>query len=205
MFRITTLFLACLCFGTMAQSAEIVFATDPFAGTMALTDPGRQIVGGAGTLVNFNPATDTLVVNSGIFDVHLQTSFFASGLDTELPTSGVNFIVIRNTGTPFLAGTAANLIAARLDETSPFPGFFIYFNTNLQVARLVYSTDLNENTADLAVLARLSDFSGPEGLEKLGEITGADFGYTPEPSTFLLTAAGALALCVIRWRALNRA
>ena len=33
------------------------------------------------------------------------------------------------------------------------PGFFIYFNSGLDLPRLVYSTDLSDNTADLKVLA----------------------------------------------------
>ncbi len=93
--------------------------------------------------------------------------------------------------TPFGAGNAANLIAAQI--TQPGPGFFIYFNSGLNLPRLVFSTDLSENTSDLKILARLTDFSGQPGV--LPTFTQANFSVTsvPEPATLLLmTTGGAL-------------
>ena len=188
------LFLAC----TAAQAAVFRFDTDPFAGTTALTTPGRQIVGAPGTEIAFT-AADVIEFDSSVFDVN--TISFANGLAASLPTTGVNFIVLQDTGTPFAAGIAANLIAARV--TSPGAGFFIYFNTNLDVARLVYSTDLNDQDADLAILARLTSFSGSAGFAALPTLTAANFAVAqvPEPSTVLLIAIGAVLIGARRHRA----
>jgi hypothetical protein len=112
-----------------------------------------------------------------------------------LPTGGVNVVVLQsldndaNPATPFAAGNAANLIAAQI--TSPGPGFFIYFNQGLDLPRLVFSTDLDDNTADLKILFRMTNFAGQPGA--LPTFTASNFAFVPEPSTLLLiTAAGAL-------------
>jgi hypothetical protein len=55
------------------------------------------------------------------------------------------------------AGLAANLIANTVN--APGSGFFIYFNSGLDLPRLVFSTDLSAPTADLKVLARLNGLS----------------------------------------------
>lgn len=167
-----------------AHAATILFDTDPFALSSALTTPGRQAVGGPGTEIAFDAAVDVLAFDPSIFGVtQIQ---FANTLAGALPPSGVNFIVLQDTGTPFLAGTAADAIADRI--TASGPGFFIYFNTTLQVARLVYSTDLSSDEADLAILARLTTFSGGAGLANLSAITAGnvDIQAAPEPAAVLL-------------------
>ena len=50
---------------------------------------------------------------------------------------------------------SVNDLAAQISVSTP--GFFVYFNTGLNLPRLVYSADLSDNTADLAVLARLTN------------------------------------------------
>ena len=55
------------------------------------------------------------------------------------------------------------------------PGFFIYFNSNLGLNRLVYSTDLSSATADLKIVNRLTDRVGTEAITALGLFTAADF------------------------------
>jgi hypothetical protein len=183
----TYLAAALLTLSAAANATTIAFNTDPFAGTTARTDPGRQIVGGLGTAITFDIATDVFSFDRGVFGVG-QISF-ANDLATNLPAIGVNTVVLLN-GAPLAAGTAANLIAAQI--TDPGPGFFIYFNTGLDLPRLVYSTDLSDNTADLAILGRLINLNGPGGFAALPAFTAANFVATPEPSTFLLTSAGAL-------------
>ena len=145
--------------GSTAEAAILTFNTDPFAGTTALTMPGRQIVPPAGMepFITFDPANDVFVFNPTVFGISDPLAF-ASGPDESLPTSGAEVIVLQEFAPPNVnAGLAANLIAARV--TSPGPGVFVYFNTGLGVPRLVYSTNLDDETADLAVLARLTNLN----------------------------------------------
>lgn len=177
-----------------AGATTVSFVTDPFAGSDALTTPGRQIVGGEDFL-SFDVASDVFAFEPSVFGAGSEI-LFASGLVGDLPTSGVNVVVLLTTdddndpGTPFAAGTAANLIAAQI--TAPGPGFFVYFNSGLDLPRLVYSVDLSDPTADLKVLARMTNLAGQPGA--LATFTAANFAMIPEPSSLLLVALpGALA------------
>lgn len=197
-----------LTMGSVAQATTFRFDTDPFAGSTALTTPGRQVVGGE-TFINFSIGTDVFSFDPAVFGVG-NTVQFANDLAANLPTSGVNVIVLRtfdddnNGGTVFGAGNAANLIASRI--TTPGAGFFIYFNSALDLARLVYSTDLNDNTADLKILARMTNLTGQAGRDALASFTAANFEITttdvaavPEPATLSMMGVG-LALAYRRSR-----
>lgn len=184
---------ALLSFSAGLNAAVITFDSDPFAGSTALTTPGRQVVGGEPS-ITFSIPSDVFAFALNVFGVN-QT-LLANGLVGNLPASGVNTIVLRtfdndgNPATPFGAGNAADLIASQL--TAPGAGFFIYFNSGLDLARLVYSTDLNDNTADLKILARMTNLSGQGGKDAFPTFTQANFTMVPEPSSFvLMTAAGA--------------
>lgn len=188
-----------LTFSGTASATSFRFDTDPFAGSTALTTPGRQVVGGE-AFITFSIATDIFSLESTVFGVS-DSVLFANDVASNLPTSGVNIVVLQsfdndaNPATPFAAGNAANLIAAQI--TSPGPGFFIYFNQGLDLPRLVYSTDLNDNTADLKILFRLTNLTGDGGRLAIPTFTAANFDITtvPEPATLLLitTAGGFLA------------
>lgn len=176
--------------GSLAQAASIRFLTDPFAGSTALETPGRQIVGGE-PVGSFNIDADFFAFASEVFAVGDELSF-ANDVVANLPAGGVNVIVLRsfdddgNVATPFAAGTAANLIAAQI--TSPGAGFFIYFNQGLNLPRLVYSTNLDDSTADLKILFRMTNLVGDAGREALAGFTADNFTLLPEPRS------GALAL-----------
>ena len=105
-----------------------------------------------------------------------------------MPTSGVNLIVIQDTGTSFNAGQAANAIANAV--TADGAGFFVYHNVLLGMNRLVYSTNLNVNTADLAVLARIEAPFGTEALQALSGFSANNFALTSAVLVGCTTHAG---------------
>jgi hypothetical protein len=192
MHRTAYLVAVLLAFSATTSAATFTFDSDPFAGSDALSTPGRQIVGGE-PFINFDIASDVFEFNPAVFGAG-DLILFVNDLVENLPDSGVNVIVLQTAPIPFNAGLAANAIADQI--TSSGAGFFIYFNSNLDLPRLVYSTNLSDNTADLKILARMVNLSGQSGRDALSTFSESNFVLTPEPSTFLLmTAAGALWGC----------
>lgn len=167
---------------TAAGAAPIVFDTDPFAGSTALATPGRQIIGGE-LLTAFDPALDQFVFGPGFnlagYAPGTTSLTVANGALASLPASGANVLVLRTFDndaeptTAFGAGAAATLIAGQV--TSPGAGFFVYFNSALDLPRLVFSTDLDDPTADLKVLARLTNLTGSAGQAALAGFGANNF------------------------------
>jgi hypothetical protein len=189
--------VALLTMGATAQASTFTFNTDPFAGTNVKNVPGRQIIGGE-DFISFSPATDLFSLDSAAFGVQGPVQF-VNATAANIPTDGVNVVVLEsfdddnNLGTPFLAGNAADLIANRI--TTPGAGFFVYFNQNLDLPRLVFSTDLSDPNADLKVLARMLNLNGQQGRNALANFTAANFEITnntavPEPATLSLLGFG---------------
>jgi hypothetical protein len=191
-----------------ANAATFVFFTDPFAGSTALTTPGRQVVGGEPS-ISFNPAVDQFVFDLGAFGAYGvgPNILFANDVIGNIPATNVNTVVLRtfdddaNTATPFAAGNAANLIAGQL--TAPTPGFFIYFNQGLDLPRLVFSPNLDDNTADLKILARITNLTGVSGQAAMANFTSENFATVttvPEPASILLLTSGGALLAFLRHR-----
>ena len=185
-------FAAALSFSAPAIAAPFTFNTDPFANSTALTTPGRQVVGGEPS-ISFDVANDVFVFASNVFDIS-STISFANDIVEDLPSGGLNVIVLQTAPIPFNAGLAADAIANQV--TSPGAGFFIYFNSGLDLPRLVYSTDLSDNTADLKILARMTNLTGDRPA--LATFTAANFEIQaiPEPTTVLLVTSGLIGACV---------
>lgn len=187
-----------LMFAASLNATVFRFDTDPFAGSTALTTPGRQVVTGE-SFITFDIAADIFSLESGVFGTGTTVNF-VNDLAGNLPTSGVNIVVLQSfdndsePSTPFGAGNAANLIADQI--TTSGPGFFIYFNSGLDLPRLVFSTDLSDNTADLKILFRLTNLGGQPGRDAIPTISASNFEITavPEPSSFamVISAAGIL-------------
>src|SRR3954454_13603560 len=160
-----------------AYASTFRFDTDPFAGTNVRNIPGRQVVGGE-SFISFAINTDVFEFESSPFGVAGPVQF-VNDVATGLPSGGVNVVVLRsfdddnNALTPFGAGNAANLIANQI--TTPGAGFFIYFNQGLDVPRLVYSTDLSDNTADLRILARMLNLNGQNGRNAMPDFSANNF------------------------------
>ena len=190
--------------GTATNHATVFkFDTDPFAGSAALTTPGRQVVGGEDSIV-FNIATDVFELNRVVFGV--SSLNFINDVVGNIPASGINLVVNQtfdndgNPGTPFGAGNAATLIAGQI--TSPGPGFFVYFNSGLDLPRLVFSTDLSDPTADLKILFRLTNLGGQAGRDAIPSFTATNFRAVPDAGGSLgLLSMASCALLVARRRA----
>lgn len=204
--KIRAALLLCVLAAQGAGAATINFATAPFAGSKALTTAGRQVSSLLEqTLPNF-AAGDVFSFDAGVFSLGSSLTFVNTLAFSLPPAVSRDVIVLQdsdndsNPATTFGAGSAANLIAARL--TSDGDGFFVYFNSFLGVNRLVYSTNLNEPTADLSILARISSPTGPKAIDALPTFTAANFAVTPvpEPSTYALMLVGLLGGAVISRR-----
>jgi hypothetical protein len=137
--------------------------------------------------IMFNIGTDVFSINPLVFGVGQQL-LFANELVGDLPTSDVNFVVLQTTDddadptTGFGARNAATLIGNQI--MSPGPGFFIYFNSNLDRPRLVFSTDLDDPNANIRILARMINFDDPIVMPTF--TAGNVLFFIPEPSTGLL-------------------
>ncbi|OLP19517.1 hypothetical protein BST81_05165 [Leptolyngbya sp. 'hensonii'] len=181
----TVVTVAVVTSSSIAQATTFRFDSDPFAGSTALTTPGRQVVGNELFIPTFSIANDQFSFDPDVFGLG-DLSFF-NGLATNLPSGGLNVIVLQNTdndndlATPFNAGTAANLIAAEIDI--PGAGLFVYFNSGLNLTRLVYSTDLSDPTADLKILARIVEPTGQAAIDTLPQFTAANFEVRKVPES----------------------
>lgn len=186
--------------GTPVNAAVFSFDTDPFAGTTVLTTPGRQFVGGELFIPVFNFAQDVLSFNAKAFGIKPEVRFY-NGLAANLPDGGANFIVLRDidadgdptNGILNNAGLSANLIAAQY--TVPTPGFFVYFNSPLNLNRIVFSPDLSSPLSDLKIVARFTGQVGLGAADALPRFRAENFAVVPEPAAWagLLAGVGLIA------------
>jgi Ca2+-binding RTX toxin-like protein len=168
-----------LTLGTGVDTIKYTFA--PFAG-FDVSANGRQVIGGEDTITDFNVAEDSFLFDRSplVFNVAGDVAFF-NGLAANLPSEGLNVIVLQdsdndaNPATPFNAGAAANLIASKFTQSRA--GFFIYFNSDLQLNRLVYSPDLSNPTADLKIIARFTNATGQAAIDALPTFRASNFQF----------------------------
>jgi len=168
----------------VAFGGTFTFDTDPLAGTIVRSAPGRQLVGGE-QFIPFNTATDVFAFGPIIFGGQNQINL-ANGPVGAIPATDVNVAVLQtldddnNPLTPFGAFNAADLLASRITQHGP--GVFIYFNEDLALPVLVYSDDLASNQADLRALARMLNLNGQTGIDALPRLSAANFAMAASPS-----------------------
>ncbi|MEO0449271.1 MAG: CHRD domain-containing protein [Pseudomonadota bacterium] len=132
---------------------------------------------------------DAYSLNAADFGVEGDVSFQSLDANAEGASiaAGTNVIVLLNSDnddnpdTPFLAGTAAAQIAELTESDGA--GFFVYWNSNLGVNRLVYSTNLNDASADLRIVARQSDLEGQDAIDALSSFSAENFVFDSDPGT----------------------
>lgn len=164
-----------------AGKDKFVFDGARFNGGAVVDDDGvRQVVNTPDVLTDWTIGEDTFVLDTSDFLVTGDLNFF-NGFAADIPEGGVNVIVLNDTdndnnpATAFNAGAAATLIAANVETSGA--GFFIYFNSDLQINRLVYSSDLSDPTADISVIANINTLSGQAGIDALPTFTANDFEF----------------------------
>jgi hypothetical protein len=192
--RVLAVAAAAAAFTTAAQATTFRFETDPFEGSTALTTPGRQVVAGELFIPTFDLENDRIGFAPTVFEVDANIAQF-TGFAADLPDQSFNFIVLQtldfdgdpSNGNLMAAPLAANLIADRLSQSGA--GFFLYFNSALNLTRLVYSTDLSSADADLRVIARFQDQTGQAGIDALAR-GGPQLAAVPEPATWSMMIAG---------------
>lgn len=192
----------------LSAAATVPILVNPLAAAGFDPDDGiRQVTGaGAVPVPSFDFATDSFLLALSAFGVTGPISFVNS-LASGLPASGVNIVVLQdsdNDGDPataFNAISAANLIAGALTEE--VAGFFVYFNSVLNINRLVFSTDLGSTTSDLAILAAIQSPTGAEAIAALPGFGAANFqavAPVPLPAALPLFVAALAGLGLIRGR-----
>ena len=196
-----------------ASAAIFSFDQDPFLGTGIDPDDGvRQIsTGSAGfgarlVVAEFDFANDQFQFSIPAFGLERGLVFQGAPVGDLVPSGPgkPNVVVLQTTdddadpATAFGAGNAASLIAGALDD--PENGFFIYHNSGLMLNRLVYSTDLSDPTADLAILAAIASPTGQAAIDQLPEFTSENFAFVPLPAATPLLAASLGLLAAFGWR-----
>jgi hypothetical protein len=196
-----------------ASAVTFLFDTDPFLGTGIDPNDGvRQISAGtagfgARTVVpGFDFAADEFAFNISAFGLTPPLVFQGAPVQDLIPAGSgkPNVVVLQTTdddadpATPFGAGNAASLIAGTLTESEN--GFFIYHNSGLMLNRLVYSTDLSDPTADLAILAAIASPTGAEAIGQLDDFSSQNFAFVPLPAAAPMLAASIALLTAVGWR-----
>ena len=194
-----------------AHATVFSFDTDPFAGTTALQTPGRQIVGNELFIPQIDLANDVFAVNGTVFGFGSSQVSLFNGLAANLQPVGNTVIVLQDldaaggrkpTGNVLAAGTAANLIAN--SGAASGPGLFVYFNSGLNLSRLVFGTDLGSTSSDLKILARFTGEVGQTGMDNLPRFSAGNFALTteatavPEPASIGLLLVGVTGLVLRR-------
>jgi len=190
------------------SAATVLIKVNPL--TASGIDPNdsiRQVVVTQATAVpSFDLASDRFLLSLAAFGLSGPLAFINS-LAADLPVSGFNMAVLQDSDndgdavTAFNAIAAANLIAGAL--TVDGAGFYVYFNSTLNINRLVFSTNLNSPTSDLVILAAIQSPTGADAIAALPRFTAPNFQAVaplPLPAALPLLAAAVAGLGLVRRR-----
>lgn len=136
-------------------------------------------------LVDFDVAQDRFLLNAADFSVTGPLKV-QNALAANLVSNGSNVIILRdsdndaNATTPFNARSAAQAIGTAI--TTDGAGFFVYFNSVLNLNRLVYSTNLNDGAAALTVLGAVGTTTGQAAITQLTQYGEANFAFGSVPA-----------------------
>jgi hypothetical protein len=167
-----------------------------------------DIEAGAPTLAiaAFDVADDRYRIFNDTFGVagplDFQNAFAADGNLSD----AANVIVLQNSdndanaATVFNARSAAGVIAANTGADRS--GFFVYFNSALNINRLVFSANLNDALAALVILAANNSPTGAAAIAQLPDFTAENFQFSevPIPGAVALFATGLLGAAAARRR-----
>jgi Ca2+-binding RTX toxin-like protein len=137
------------------------------------------------SITDFTFADDRFVLDAASFGVTgpvTVTSLDGNATGAAIPT-GTNVVVLLNSdndanpATAFNARSAATQIAGLTSTDGA--GFFVYFNSALQLNRLVFSSNLNDPNAALQIVARLTDLTGQAAIDALAEFSADNFAFDP--------------------------
>ncbi len=192
----------------IAAAATVPILINPLDAAGFDPDDGIRQVAGAGAVAvpSFDLATDSFLLDLAAFGLSGPLTFINS-LASGLPASGVNTVVLQDSdtdsdpATPFNAIAAANLIAGAL--TADGAGFYVYFNSVLSINRLVFSTNLNSTTSDLAILAAIQSPTGANAIAALPDFGADNFAAVapvPLPAALPLMVAALAGLGLARRR-----
>ena len=169
---------------TGGAGADIfAYAGDPFEGR-DVSAPEREIIADNQDFISdFDFAEDKYRFNATDFDVDGDVNFAAVDANAEGASiaPGTNVVAVLNSNdandpnAPFAAGTAANQIAELTSEDGA--GFFAYFNSGLELNRVVYSTNLNDANADLNVISQQTDLTGQDAIDALNNFSADNFEF----------------------------
>jgi Ca2+-binding RTX toxin-like protein len=153
-------------------SDRFLFAGKPFTGTAVTAANGIQVFGKADELQDYQIGTDKFALDTS--DLGISQINFQKGNSNQI-SGNSNVIVLTNTFAA--AGVAAKAIADNANVNAK-EGVFIYFNTNLQKSRLVYSENLGAG-GKISVLGNLNNQLGATGIANLANFTANDFSLVP--------------------------
>jgi serralysin len=145
------------------------FADAPFSGGTPTTAPnGIQVLNQPDVITDFEAGGDRLVFSRSQLGVNDLKFTSGNNLDS-FGTADANLIVLTDFSAPNAASAAQGL--ANNASVTADAGLFVYFNSTLGFARVVYSQDLSDG-GPISVLGNLTNI---KNVGDLANLSARDF------------------------------